>query len=450
MPPTTPNHDRFMNQSYFHATIRDRLRVERLSHRQNYSTPYRGAIRSFFKIPTARIAIYRDDFRPYDSRQISLGMEECFADWKLLKRGGERYTACRPWLPSWTRFEIAPGEFRNLVEEGTWFFQTPAGQRRVFSLDEGLDGRESCCLSLAYPMADEREASRELRQLYDWIEKHHYLRNATIRCNGTRILRSAQAAWDDVVLATTAQRIIRDNVRQFLELGPVFTRNGVPNRRGMLLYGAPGNGKTLIGRVLASTTRATFMYVTAADAANPDALREGFALARRLKPTIMLLEDLDLYAADRGISAECRTLGEILAQLDGLASNDGLMVIATTNDLTAIEPALRERPSRFDVVVEIGPPGADARRTILSRRLAKCAPPSPELLDEAVARTNGFSAAQVQEAAWRIIQQAILGGSLNSEGLAQPALRDLEAALPGLGASAARRRVGFESNGRPH
>ena len=317
------------------------------------------------------------------------------------------------------------------------------GHRRVFSLDEGIDGRDSCCLSLAYPVADEREAQRELRQLYDWIDKHHYLRNAMIRCDGTRILRAKPAAWDDVVLAAEAQRTIQTNVRQFLDLGPVFSRNGVPNRRGLLLYGPPGNGKTLIGRVLASTAPATFMYVTAADAECPEKLRDGFALARRLKPTIILLEDLDLYAAERGSAAECRTLGEILAQLDGLENNDGLMVIATTNDLAAIEPALRERPSRFDVVVEIGPPDADARRKILARRLAKCAPPPPELLDEAVARTDGFSAAQVQEAAWRIIQQAILAGSLDAAGLAQPTLRDLEAALPGLGASRTRRRVGF-------
>jgi ATP-dependent 26S proteasome regulatory subunit len=115
-----------------------------------------------------------------------------------------------------------------------------------------------------------------------------------------------------VALAADAQRSIRDILRQFLELGPVFARNGVPNPRGLLLFGPPGNGKTLIGRILASTTRATFMYVTAADADNLDALRDGFALARRLKPTIVFLEDLDLYATDRRSGPDCRTLGEIL------------------------------------------------------------------------------------------------------------------------------------------
>jgi hypothetical protein len=371
-----------------------------------------------------------------------MAMEECFVDWTLVKRGGDPNTCCRPWIPTWARFTASSGEVRSLVQEGTWFFQTPLGERRVCSLDAFREpGR--CRLTFVYPKADDQAAQDELRRLHEWIDEHHYLKGATIEPDGTRIAYKARPTWDDVVLAADAQRTIRDNIKQFLELGPVFARNGVPNRRGLLLFGPPGNGKTLIGRILASTTRATFMYVTAADADCLNALRDGFALARRLKPTIVFLEDIDLYATDRRSGPDCRTLGEILAQLDGLANNDGLMVIATTNDLTAIEPALRERPSRFDVVVEIGPPDTDARRTILASRLAKCAPTSEDLLNEAVARTDGFSAAQLQEAAWRVIQKAILAGSLTTDGLAQPKLRDLDAALPEMGTSTTLRRVGF-------
>ena len=108
MSASAQNHDRFMNQSYFHATIRDRLRVERLSHQQNYAQPYRGAICSFFKLPSAQIAIHRGKFPPYDSQQIAMAMEECFVDWKIVKRRGERFTTGRPWLASWTRSRPRP------------------------------------------------------------------------------------------------------------------------------------------------------------------------------------------------------------------------------------------------------------------------------------------------------------------------------------------------------
>ena len=70
----------------------------------------------------------------------------------------------------------------------------------------------------------------------------------------------------------------------------------------------------MIGRTLSATKAATFMYLTAADAEDLPWLRKAFELARRLKPTIVFLEDLDLYAVDRRDSSNVRVLGEILAQ----------------------------------------------------------------------------------------------------------------------------------------
>lgn len=437
----------FLDQAYDQASLRDHARFADYRKRGS-RTPYPAALHSFFRVPDSQIALNRSEHPRYDQPQFGLAMEDCFGDWTLVKRGGGPVDHERPWVPTWDRFVSVSGEARNIVQEGSWFFETPSGRRRICSLDTYCDERK-CRFTYAYPAADESTAQKEFARLLLWIDQHHYLKNSTIRWDGERIDRKTQVTWEDVALAADVQRTIRENVQRFVELAPSFARNGVPNRRGLLLYGPPGNGKTLIGRILASTTRPTFMYVTAADAEDPHALRKGFALARRLKPAIVFLEDLDLYATDRRSGPDCRTLGEILAQLDGLADNDGLMVIATTNDLTAIEPALRERPSRFDVVVEIGPPEADARRKILVARLAKCAAPASELLDEAVARTDGFSAAQVQEAAWRIIQQAILAGSLTPDGLAQPTRRELEAALPGPADTPPRRRVGFATNGKP-
>lgn len=107
-------------------------------------------------------------------------------------------------------------------------------------------------------------------------------------------------------------------------------------------------------------------------------------------------------------------LGEILAQLDGFESNDGLIFIATTNDLEAIDPAIRERPSRFDVVLHLGLPSRDARRKILARNLPTGSV-SESLLDEAAAATDGFSGAQVREAAYLALQQAVLRDESDSD-----------------------------------
>jgi SpoVK/Ycf46/Vps4 family AAA+-type ATPase len=309
--------------------------------------------------------------------------------------------------------------------------------------------KRDCCdgafeLTLIHAADEGPAALKEMETLEDWIDEHHYLKGQPIRLDGT-IVRCMPRSWDDVALADSARDAILRNVQQFLSLRPAFAKNGIPNRRGLLLYGPPGNGKTMIGKIIRATEKVTFLYVTAADCIEAPAVRGAFALARRLKPTILFLEDLDLYATDRrgADTSVCVALGEILAQLDGLTENDGLMVIATTNDLTAIEPAIRERPNRFDAVIEVGPPDADARRRILKTRLGKLPPLAERFYDEAVRRTDGYSGAQVQEAAWRIIQQAIFNGALDADGMATPTERDLELALPKTPEAHVRRRVGF-------
>jgi transitional endoplasmic reticulum ATPase len=96
--------------------------------------------------------------------------------------------------------------------------------------------------------------------------------------------------------------------------------------------------------------------------------------------------------------------------MDGLEDNEGLIVIATTNDVEAIEPALKDRPSRFDVVLQMGLPSEDQRRQILNRlfRTWGC---GEEFLEWASKETNGLSGAQVREVAFLAMQAAIVSAS---------------------------------------
>jgi hypothetical protein len=162
---------------------------------------------------------------------------------------------------------------------------------------------------------------------------------------------------------------IEQNTVEVFRRREAFRRNGVPFKRGIILHGAPGTGKTLVGKVLAGLKLATFIYVTAADMSGLESVRSIFDLARRLSPTILFFEDIDLFADDRSSYCSKAMLGEILAQLDGFESNDGLVFIATTNDLAAIDPAIRERPSRFDALIHLDLPSREARRNILLQNL---------------------------------------------------------------------------------
>ena len=189
--------------------------------------------------------------------------------------------------------------------------------------------------------------------------------------------RGPRVTWDDVALDPAVRAALEENTFGILRRRKLFQVNGIPQKRGVLLYGPPGTGKTMIGKALADSHAGTFLWATAADVKSSEAVRTIFGLARKLRPTIVFLEDLDMFASERGGCTDV-TLGELLTQMDGLESNDGVIVVATTNDLAAIEPALAERPSRFDVVLEVGLPAHAARRRILAQncanrtRLATC------------------------------------------------------------------------------
>lgn len=134
--------------------------------------------------------------------------------------------------------------------------------------------------------------------------------------------------------------------------------------------------------------------------------------------------------------------------MDGLENNDGVIVVATTNDLGAIEPALAERPSRFDVVLEVGLPDGRARRRILQQNLRQQAV-ADEGLVGAVVATEGCTGAQVREIAFLAVQQAILRESVNVLGLAQVDECDLRAAAERATGKPKRGPIGFRRAALP-
>src|SRR4030095_9217315 len=173
----------------------------------------------------------------------------------------------------------------------------------------------------------------------------------------------------------------------------------LPYRRGLLLHGLPGTGKTLFGKVIATLRRdVAFIWVTARDLPAAHVVYEIFERARRCRRALLFFEDLDFYASQRSGAGRDDVLGELLVQLDGMHSNEGLFVVATTNDLAVIEPAIRDRPSRFDRTIELAPGPEDVRLAHLYHLLA------PFGVDQALLaplgpKTEGLTGAQLQELA---------------------------------------------------
>jgi len=242
----------------------------------------------------------------------------------------------------------------------------------------------------------------------DWqaySREHNYLRGRSFFADGTPIERHRKYTWDDILLPEQTRRTIQTHIQSFLRNRTRLTELGVKPRRGLILAGPPGTGKTLMGKVLADTLNVSFMWVTPRHVREAESFEDIMATARFLAPAVVFLEDLDLFAEEREHRG-WMGLGELMNQLDGAADNQDLVIVATTNRLEVIEKALRNRPGRFDRVVEFGPLDEPARRKMLSRLLAK-ATVNDANVDRLVAATEDYTGAQIEELCATLVMKAV-------------------------------------------
>jgi transitional endoplasmic reticulum ATPase len=160
------------------------------------------------------------------------------------------------------------------------------------------------------------------------------------------------ATWDDVVMEQGLKTQIQKDVVSFFsqDTKDMYLKYQIPYKRGLLLHGPPGNGKTsIIKAVIAHLLRleqpVQTLYVKSLVnkcAGDHVSVKEVFKSARRMAPCCMILEDLDSLVNDSKVRSY------FLNEMDGLESNDGLLIIGSTNHLDNIDEAIRSRPSRFD------------------------------------------------------------------------------------------------------
>lgn len=228
-------------------------------------------------------------------------------------------------------------------------------------------------------------------------------------------------AWNEDV-KTQLQR----NVIDFHSSMPKLEALGLNTSRGIILAGPPGTGKTMIGKWLAAETGMTSILVSAEMIRQRGNIRRMYERARLLSPTLIIVEDIDTTGGlDRRVS-DHPLLGEFLQCMDGMVKNSGVITVATTNHASSIDPAIADRPGRFDRVIEVPLPNLSQRQRILRRKVAgipQHASVTKDVLRSIARRSEGLSGAWVIE----IIQFAqVLALSRDDELLTAD---DLEASL---------------------
>ncbi len=221
------------------------------------------------------------------------------------------------------------------------------------------------------------------------------------------VIERPSVRYSDVGGLENQIREIREVVELPLKHPEIFKELGIEPPKGVLLYGPPGCGKTLLAKAVAGESQATFISLVASELAQKFVgegariVRELFEFARKKAPSIVLIDEIDAIAARRldiGTSGEReihRTLTQLLAELDGFDPLDNVKVIATTNRLDIIDPALL-RPGRFDRVIEVPLPNLRGRYEIFKIHTRKMKLGEDVDLMELARLTEGATGADIK------------------------------------------------------
>jgi hypothetical protein len=201
--------------------------------------------------------------------------------------------------------------------------------------------------------------------------------------------------WESLVLDESIVSMVRRDVESFYKRKEWFAKNNLPFRRGYLFHGPPGNGKTsTIKALMSSMGMNGFTIRPFSPKASDLDVESVFEKAADAAPAFIVFEDLDRVFPKTGETKSPLSLQSFLNAIDGLSSQDGIIVIATANEPTALDKSILKRPGRFDRVVLFDNPSEALRLRYFTERAPYL---GGDVLDDVVQMTAGFSFAQLQE-----------------------------------------------------
>lgn len=198
-----------------------------------------------------------------------------------------------------------------------------------------------------------------------------------------------------------------EEIVDFLKDPGKYTKVGARIPKGVLLEGAPGTGKTLLAKAIAGEAKVPFFSISGSDfvemfvGVGASRVRDLFADAKKNSPCIVFIDEIDAVARRRGTGMggghdeREQTLNQLLVEMDGFGTNEGIIVMAATNRVDILDPAIL-RPGRFDRKITVSPPDVKGREEILNVH-AKNKPLSDDVDLKQIAQTTaGFTGADLE------------------------------------------------------
>lgn len=309
------------------------------------------------------------------------------------------------------RLEKDAGKVEDDLRFGSWLYSWNDDDYLVYQAEyQDRWARDIKLLYVLHPFEPEKrhnaatdalllEAGKWTRELHGEI---YVFDNAEWK-KSKGLWKSVQgASWEDVILDADMKAGLIADVQDFFDAQEVYRSMNVPWKRGVILHGVPGNGKTISIKALINSLDGRedpvpSLYVKSLDAcAGPKwSIQEIFKKARTMAPCLLIFEDLDSMVTPK-------TRSYFLNEVDGLESNEGILMIGSTNHLDHLDPAITKRPSRFDRKYHFKLPDEKARSAYCQYWCNKFASSEkvdfPETICPLIAKmTPGFSFAYLQE-----------------------------------------------------
>jgi AAA+ superfamily predicted ATPase len=336
---------------------------------------------------------------------------------ELLSDGGYDPAAVGP--VQYRQVETGVGEELSCVEDGIFLIDLSSGKIAALVRQDQIKGT----LQLEVAAIDEQLASDFILWVRDAIARLNVYRGKVLsleatqeqgRCasHSVRFHRLPEVRRDQVILPDEVLRVLERNTIGFFRNAQKLLDSGRSAKRGLLLFGKPGTGKTFTARWLAQSTPGITVLLMSGE--QLWLIRECCQIARMLAPSLVIMEDVDLVASARDESRHPMyqvTLHQLLNEMDGIDAPAAILFLLTTNRPDAIEPAIASRPGRVDQAIEYPLPDADCRRRLIDLYGQGLVLELRDM-DSIVARTEGASPAFIQE----MLRKAALFAAEDSSG----------------------------------
>ncbi|MBI5388914.1 CDC48 family AAA ATPase [Candidatus Woesearchaeota archaeon] len=217
------------------------------------------------------------------------------------------------------------------------------------------------------------------------------------------LIQKPKTTWNDIGGLETVKQQLQETIELPLKKPELFRQAGIKPPKGVLLYGLPGTGKTLLAKAIANEADANFISVKGPELVSKwvgdseKHIREIFSKARQVAPCIIFFDEFDSISKVRGSAltdSTERIVNQLLTEIDGIEELSKVTVIAATNRHDLIDPALL-RPGRIELQIEIPLPDLGARKQIFAVH-TKEMPLKGVKLEEFVKKTDGFSGADIE------------------------------------------------------